>query len=280
MRARIDDRNDAEAAHKPWLLQTGCYRALGRLAGAVNGLADRPLRLLQAIVGERRMAYFFLSPNLCFFSLFVFLPVIINFIYSFTGGAALFSADRPFVGTEQYAVFPICHQVRVADHFWRGVTNTLEFTMFQVVTMVVVSLVTAVILNMKVRGRGFFRAVFLFPVLLSPVVVVLIWKWILQRDGLPNAGITALGGQKILFFVDPNWAMFWAVFVSIWAHMGFYTLILLAGLQTIPAVTGVPASDRGLAMVFQSYGDPLTLGVRPEHISVAVGEEGGPDYCG
>jgi alpha-1,4-digalacturonate transport system permease protein len=72
-------------------------------------------------------------------------------------------------------------------------------------------------------------------VLLSPVVVALIWKWILQRDGLLNAGLTSLGGQKILFFVDPSWAMFWAVFVSIWAHMGFYTLILLAGLQAIPA---------------------------------------------
>ncbi len=76
---------------------------------------------------------------------------------------------------------------------------------------------------------------YFFPVLLSPVVVALIWKWILQRDGLINAGITSLGGQKILFFVDPSWAMFWAVFVSIWAHMGFYTLILLAGLQAIPA---------------------------------------------
>jgi alpha-1,4-digalacturonate transport system permease protein len=39
--------------------------------------------------------------------------------------------------------------------------------------------------------------------------------------------------DKILFFVSPEWAMFWAVFVSIWAHMGFYTLILLAGLQAI-----------------------------------------------
>ena len=71
--------------------------------------------------------------------------------------------------------------------------------------------------------------------LLSPVVVALIWKWILQRDGVLNAALTTLGGQKILFFVDPGWAMFWAIFVSIWAHMGFYTLILLAGLQAIPA---------------------------------------------
>ena len=88
---------------------------------------------------------------------------------------------------------------------------------------------------MKIRGRGFFRAVYFFPVLLSPVVVALIWKWILQRDGLLNAGITGLGGDKILFLSDPGWAMFWVVFVSIWAHMGFYTLILLAGLQAIPA---------------------------------------------
>ena len=88
---------------------------------------------------------------------------------------------------------------------------------------------------MRIRGRGFFRAVYFFPVLLSPVVVALIWKWILQRDGLLNAGITAFGGDKILFLSEPGWAMFWAIFVSVWAHMGFYTLILLAGLQAIPA---------------------------------------------
>jgi len=97
------------------------------------------------------------------------------------------------------------------------------------------AVLTAVVLNMKIRARGFFRAVYFFPVLLSPVVVALTWKWILQRDGLLNAAITSLGGERILFLVDPSWAMFWIVFVSIWAHMGFYTLILLAGLQAIPA---------------------------------------------
>ena len=52
------------------------------------------------------------------------------------------------------------------DHFWRGVFNTLRF--FQVVAMVGLSLLTAIVLNMKIRGRGFFRAVYFFPVLLSP----------------------------------------------------------------------------------------------------------------
>jgi alpha-1,4-digalacturonate transport system permease protein len=203
-------------------------------------LIDWPMRMLQKLIGERRMAYVFLLPNLVFFGAFVFAPLIINVVFSVTGGASLFPSERPYVGAGQYAYLFDCGSYLDPgscreDHFWRAVANTARFTVFQVTAMVLFSLLTAVVLNMRIRGRGFFRAVYFFPVLLSPVVVALIWKWILQRDGLLNAGLTSLGGQKILFFVDPGWAMFWAIFVSIWAHMGFYTLILLAGLQAIPA---------------------------------------------
>ena len=100
--------------------------------------------------------------------------------------------------------------------------------------MIIFSLITALILNKKIIGRSFFRSVFFFPVLLSPVVVGVIWKWILLRNGLLNSFIEYFGGSKVLFLTEPTWAMFWVVFVSIWAHMGFYTLIILAGLQAIP----------------------------------------------
>lgn len=203
-------------------------------------LVDWPMRGLQRLVGERGMAYVFLLPNLLFFSLFVFLPLVINFIFSVTGGAGLFPSERPFVGTQQYDYLLDCGSFLDPstcreDHFWRGVSNTIRFTLFQVTAMVLFSLLTAVVLNMRIRARGFFRAVYFFPVLLSPVVVALTWKWILQRDGVLNAAVMAMGGERMPFLVDPTWAMFWAVFVSIWAHMGFYTLILLAGLQAIPA---------------------------------------------
>ncbi len=218
----------------------GVARLLATPLALLMRLIDWPMQRLQALIGERRMAYVFLLPNLVFFGAFVFVPLFINLVFSVTGGAALFPSERPYVGAGQYAYLFDCGSYVDPgscreDHFWRGVANTAKFTVFQVVAMVLFSLVTAVVLNMKIRARGFFRAVYFFPVLLSPVVVALIWKWILQRDGLINAGLTSLGGQKILFFVDPGWAMFWAVFVSIWAHMGFYTLILLAGLQAIPA---------------------------------------------
>lgn len=210
-----------------------------RVSQALMGLTDPPMRALQRLIGSARMPYVFLLPNLLFFGLFVFLPIGINVVLSVTGGTALFPSQRPYVGAEQYAHLLDCGSYLDSatcreDHFWRGVGNTLTFTLFQMVAMVLFSLVTALVLNRPIRGRGFFRAVYFFPVLLSPVVVALIWKWILQRDGILNAALTMAGGQKILFFVDPSWAMFWSVFVSVWAHMGFYTLILLAGLQAIP----------------------------------------------
>jgi alpha-1,4-digalacturonate transport system permease protein len=73
-----------------------------------------------------------------------------------------------------------------------------------------------------------------FPVLLSPVVTGLIWKWILQRQGLLNFALYELGLEPHVWLTDRFWAFIAAISVSIWAHMGFYTLILLAGLQAIP----------------------------------------------
>ena len=66
-------------------------------------------------------------------------------------------------------------------------------------------------------------------------MVALIWKWILQENGLLNGIIVSLGYDKLPFLVDAQWARFWVIMISVWAFMGFYTLILLAGLQSIPA---------------------------------------------
>ena len=121
------------------------------------------------------------------------------------------------------------------DIFWRAIHNSFWFVLLQVGFMILFSLVTALILNRDLPARGFFRAVFFFPVLLSPVVVALIWKWVLQRYGLLNAGLESAGLPAVNWLLDAEWAFFWIVFVSIWAHMGFYTLILLAGLQAIPS---------------------------------------------
>ncbi len=188
----------------------------------------------------RATPWWFLGPNLLIFGVFTFLPIAINLYYAFTGGVQLYPQDRPLVGLENFATLLDCGSYFDPsscrkDIFWRAVWNTARFALIQVVLMLLFSLVTALVLNRKIIGRGFWRGVYFYPVLLSPVVVALVWKWILQREGVLNAGMAAFGAEPVLWLAEPGWAFAWVVFVSIWAHMGFYTLILLAGLQAIPA---------------------------------------------
>ena len=205
----------------------------------MNGL-EILIRPIERRLGIERIGYFFILPNLLIFSIFVLFPMLLNIYISFTSGTNIYPQDRAFVGTANYEFLFDCQNVFEPntcneDLFWRGVFNTIFFVIVQVTGMVLVSLATALVLNSKIRARGFFRSVFFYPVLLSPVVVALIWKWILQRDGVLNSILLSLGGERIQFLVNSDWATLWVIVISIWALMGFYTLILLAGLQAIPA---------------------------------------------
>ena len=212
----------------------------GMFSAAMNavGFIMDPIQKLLGRVDN--MGYIFVLPNLLIFGIFVLFPMLLNFYYAFTGGTNLHIQDRPFVGTANFEAIFDCQNFLDPDTcredlFWRGVYNTIFFVVFQVGSMVLFALITSLVLNRKIRGRGFFRSIYFYPVLLSPVVVALIWKWILQRNGVLNAFLNSMGQESILFLLNANWATFWVIAVSTWAQMGFYTLILLAGLQAIPA---------------------------------------------
>jgi alpha-1,4-digalacturonate transport system permease protein len=212
---------------------------LAAAASVAFRAVEPPMRLAQRLLGVRRLAWVFLAPNLAIFGVFTFLPIAINVYYAFTGGVQLYPRDRPWVGAENLATLFDCGSYLDPsscrkDLFWRAVWNTGKFALLQVSLMVAFSLVTALVLNRRIVGRGFWRGVFFYPVLLSPVVVALIWKWVLQREGVLNAALVAGGASPVEWLTNPGTAFGWVVFVSIWAHMGFYTLILLAGLQAIP----------------------------------------------
>ena len=202
-------------------------------------LLEPLFRLGQRVLGLQRLGWLFVAPNLLVFGVFCFLPIVINVVYATTGGVNLMPFQRPFTGAENFQILFECRDYLDIstcrkDVFWRAIFNTLKFSVLQVGLMVLFALLTALVLNRKILGRGFWRGVFFYPVLLSPVVVALIWKWLLQRQGAFNAGLVALDLPPVEWLTQSGPAFFWAVFVSIWAHMGFYTLILLAGLQAIP----------------------------------------------
>jgi alpha-1,4-digalacturonate transport system permease protein len=211
---------------------------LKALGGGFN-LLEGLFGALQRRLGVPRLGWAFVAPNLLVIGLFTLLPIVINLVYATSGGVNLLPMDRPYVGAENFSTLFECGdytdlQTCNKDLFWRAVFNTARFSLWQVSLMLVFSLLTALVLNRKILGRGFWRGVFFYPVLLSPVVVALIWKWVLQGQGLLNLALKASGATPVDWLLDSGWAFFWVVLVSVWAHMGFYTLILLAGLQAIP----------------------------------------------
>ena len=217
----------------------GAANRIGLALTRLPGLLEPLMRGAQRLLGTARMPWVFLAPNLLIFGTFTFLPIVINFYYAFTGGVKLFPSERPFTGMENLEILFECGNyfdpsTCRKDIFWQAVYNTAKFAVLQVGLMVVLSVITALVLNRKIIGRGFWRGVYFYPVLLSPVVVALIWKWILQSQGVLNGLLVGVGAQPTEWLTSASWMFFWVILVSIWAHMGFYTLIVLAGLQAIP----------------------------------------------
>lgn len=218
---------------------SGLRRVLAPVFDAILDVIDLVMTPIQRRIGTRGMAYVFVLPNLLIFGIFILLPMLLNFYYALSSGPELFPQDRPFAGLQNFQYLFACTNLLDPnscreDLFLRSLFNTANFVVIEVALIIVVSLVTALVLNRNIVARGFFRSVYFYPVLLSPVVVALIWKWILQQDGLLNGVLASLGRDPVSFLLEADWARFWVIAISIWAQMGFFTLILLAGLQAIP----------------------------------------------
>lgn len=220
-------------------MQQFARRLAGGAGSILGNLIEPPMNAVQRLIGIRRMPWLFLTPNLVAVALFALFPVLLNIYYSVTGSDRIYPGERPYVGGENFRVLLSCTDYTnpatcSRDLFWRALYNTAAFVPVQVIALTVISLITALVLNRPIRGRGFFRAMYFLPVMLSPVVVALIWRWILQRQGLLNGILDAVGSGPADWLGTPQMSFFWSVFVTVWARIGFYTLILLAGLQAIP----------------------------------------------
>ena len=190
-----------------WLLRNRRYR----WSAPHHFLADLlgfPVEWAQSVWGRGGVPYALLMPNMLLFGAFTFLPLVLNFYVSFTGGSSISLFERPLVGTANYAQLFDCDSIldpktcpAAGYNFWTGMFNTIRFVVIAVPVLCVASLVTALVVNRVVRGRGFWRALFFYPVMLSPVVIANIWQWVLHRKGALNAalgeahaGVGALAG--------------------------------------------------------------------------------------
>jgi multiple sugar transport system permease protein len=187
--------------------------------------APRPGRAM-----ERWSGYLFALPYLVLFATFLLGPLIYGFFLSLHRWELLSSAPRTFVGIANYREGVMDPYVRQA----LGVT--FKFVLFAVPLTQVLALAIAVGLN-AVRGvrQTFYRAFYYVPTLITISVAGILWRWFYNTEfGLFNAYLAPLG-VKVPWLSDPDWAMPAIILMSLWWTVGGPMVVLLAGLQGIPA---------------------------------------------
>lgn len=186
----------------------------------------RPSRRRRVPWSLKAAPYLFLLPNMVIFGLFTIWPAISGFnisLYSSRNGRTF-----EWAGTGNF------ERIFSDADFYQALINTIVFVLAFVGLGVCIAVVLSVLLNAQGFGKSFFRSVFFLPVLLSPVVVGIVWRWLLERNGgLVNEALGAIGIPAVPWLVNPQLAMVSVIAVSLWTNVGFYTMILLAGLQSI-----------------------------------------------
>lgn len=170
----------------------------------------------------------FLVPSLLPLALFTIGPMLASIGVSFLRWDLL----RPpqVVNLDNYA------RLLEDPAFHAALVHTLLFIVGYLPLVFAGGLLIALALNERLRGLALFRAVYFLPVVTSWVVVALVWKWLLNpQAGVVNAALGLVGVEGPGWWTDPAWAMPSIILASAWKDLGFVMVILLAGLQAIPA---------------------------------------------
>lgn len=176
---------------------------------------------------EARQALGFASPALVGLALFTIVPVGLSIVMSFFDWPTF--GERAFNGGANYL------RLFEDPNFLPALRNTVVFTVLYVPLSVILSLLLAIGLGPRIRGRGALRVLFFIPVVTPMVANVLVWKMLLQPQGLFNGlAQTWFGAELPNFLADKNWAMIMVVIMSVWQGIGYNMLIFSAALEQLP----------------------------------------------
>lgn len=188
----------------------------------------KPRKGSALLKAERRQALGFVSPALLGLSIFTALPVVLSIIMSLFDWPAF--GERTFVGTGNYSWL-----LSQSPDFWPALRNSFVFTVLYVPLNIIAALSLALLVGPRIKGRTAFRVLFFIPVVTPMVANVLVWKMLLQPQGLFNGLTVSLFNWHLPnFLAHPQWAMVMIVVMSVWQGMGYNMLIFSAALEQLP----------------------------------------------
>jgi len=182
---------------------------------------------------SRALPYGLLVPGLALYLVFALGPSLATVVYSLTDTNGLTPAPLNFIGLSNYQEFLL--RGAAARQNLDAVLRTVLFCVLVTTIQFGLGLLAAVLLNQRLRGTRWFRALFFLPVILGVTIQGLIWRLFLYPLGGPVDSLLGLfGARSELLGGAPMEAFLSVTAVQIWSNMGITMVIFLAGLQTIP----------------------------------------------
>ena len=207
-----------------------------------------------------------LAPALLVYGLFALYPMLNVVVLSFMRWNGL-TPTAQFVGLNNYA------EVFTQDPvFWLAVRNTIVWTAMSVVFPPAIGFLLALGLNQNIPLRAPLRALFYMPVIIAPIAVATMWRWMYDPFfGLFNATLTALGLAGLIqdWLGDRNVALYAMFIAYVWQTVGFSLVLFLAGLQSV-SPTLVEASRVDGANRFQAFRHVTLPALRPSITIVLI----------
>jgi len=171
--------------------------------------------------------YLFLLPALILLAVFFFIPFFQTIIYSFQD----YSKDiyNPAFGTLSNYKALISSPL-----FIKSILNTFYFLLLTTPFLVIFPLFLAILINQKIRGKTLYKLIIYLPVVVSIVVVAIAFKWLYAPNGLLNYFMEVLNLPAIYWLSSPKVAMTYVAMVTIFKGVGYYMMIYLASLMSVP----------------------------------------------
>ena len=176
---------------------------------------------------EKIMGTAFFGPALVLLTLFLFIPIILTLVFSFTDFFTLDPQATKFVGLENYT------RLFKDELFGKAFLNTIKFTIIVVPLQMGGALLLAMGINKVTHCKKYFKVAFFIPVVMSLAVVSTLWMQLYNPDGLINTILNNLGIASQPFIHSKEQALQSISIMSIWQGMGYQMIIFLGALQAI-----------------------------------------------
>ena len=175
---------------------------------------------------KTRHAWAFLLPAIIFLIIFSIIPIFWVIYLGFTDYNVFSPAQ--WVGLENF------EKLFNDPKFWKALRNTVFYWALVTPAITIASLLIAVLVNQQLVGIKLYRLAYYFPVLVSVVITALLWKWMFATDGVFNFVFSLIGLGPVPWLTSESMAMISVAIVTVWQGLGYYMLIYLAGLQSVP----------------------------------------------